>query len=129
MTLLQTATMVSTLLMVTTLPVSAEGGHHSWRYVFPFFPAELDVLLGHLRTTVLRLEEVLDKCKDMAEGEWEGGDKGKEVMRLSADNDDNNGKNMEEKVEKILELRETVSELEDEIEECRFHFWTGQEAD
>ena len=49
-------TVLSTLLVMMTLCPSAEAGHHSWRYVFPFFPAELDVLLGHLRTTVKRLE-------------------------------------------------------------------------
>ena len=63
----------------------------------------------------------------MAEGEWEEDEDNDVhgVMRLSAPVPDDDGDSMEEKVERILELREIVGELEDEIEECRFYFWTG----
>ena len=63
----------------------------------------------------------------MAKGEWEEEEDNDAngVMQLSAPVPDDNGDSMEEKVERILELREIVGELEDEIEECRFYFWTG----
>ncbi|XP_076434788.1 uncharacterized protein LOC143274755 [Babylonia areolata] len=101
---------------------------HSWRYVFPFFPAELDILVGHLRTTVTRLQEVLKQCEDMRDGEWEGDNGPLGVQMLSADEDDKASEDldkaedlddsMEDKVERIVELREVISDLEDKIEEC-----------
>ena len=64
------------------------------------------------------------------EGEWDEDDSHPNgVMRLSAPIPEDNGKSMEEKVERILELREKIGELEDEIEECRFYFWTGTSTD
>ncbi|KAL8578764.1 hypothetical protein ACOMHN_045752 [Nucella lapillus] len=134
--LLSSTTLLPLLLLPLPLSLApgAEamiGEGHPWRYIFPFFPKELDILLGHLETSVVRLKDVLEQCEDMLEGEWEGEHGPLGVMQLSAtdDDDEDSDDSMEEKVDRILELREKISELEDKIEECRFHFWTGAEDD
>nr|KAG5713218.1 hypothetical protein BaRGS_007745 [Batillaria attramentaria] len=67
----------------------------------------------------------------MAEGEYDNddnnNDNGNGVHELQAPRKKNKN-SMEDKVERILALREKISELEDDIEECRFYFWTGKEA-
>ncbi|XP_025092186.1 uncharacterized protein LOC112562848 isoform X1 [Pomacea canaliculata] len=106
-----------------------EADVHSWRYIFPFFPADLDILLAHLRTTILRLEETLEKCEDMVKGEYEGEDSVIGALRLSAPAHNDTNKPMAEKVERIHELREKIRGLEDKIEECRFEFWAEEASE
>ncbi|KAK7506103.1 hypothetical protein BaRGS_00002825 [Batillaria attramentaria] len=64
----------------------------------------------------------------MAEGEYDNddnnNDNGNGVHELQAPRKKNKN-SMEDKVERILALREKISELEDDIEECRFYFWTA----
>ncbi|CAG5124195.1 unnamed protein product, partial [Candidula unifasciata] len=74
----------------------------SLRYVFPFYPRELDILIGHLQT------EVRNRVIDM----YDSGDS----IEVPTDRDD--------KLELIAKFRDTIREKEAALEKCRFNFWT-----
>ncbi|XP_055862908.1 uncharacterized protein LOC129922152 isoform X1 [Biomphalaria glabrata] len=96
------------------------------RFVFPFYPKELDILIGHLQTKLFRVTQSLDSCEQINAGNHEAGnyvidinDKG-DVTELPS--------SRAKKLETITKLRKEIKEVEAKLDICRFKFWTGDSS-
>ncbi|BFZ04489.1 hypothetical protein BsWGS_07527 [Bradybaena similaris] len=97
--------------------------NRSLRYVFPFYPRELDILIGHLQTEIYRLEESLKTCEEIIDGKHEAGNR---VIDMYDSGDDIDvPSDRDDKLELIAKFRNTIREKEAALEKCRFNFWTG----
>ncbi|XP_059178652.1 uncharacterized protein LOC131957867 [Physella acuta] len=93
------------------------------RFVFPFYPKELDILIGHLQTKLYRITESMGTCQEINNGNHEAGSYFINVYDDGGADSPPNGRIS--KLEKIAKLREEVKAAELKLEKCRFQFWAG----
>ncbi|CAL1536123.1 unnamed protein product [Lymnaea stagnalis] len=117
---------VALLLLVASVACQGEQEDSGVRFVFPFYPRELDILIGHLQSKLYKVKTTLDTCKEINDGNHKAGSY---VVNIY---DNGNAsvapRGRVSKLETIAKLREDIESAESELEKCRFQFWTGDNS-